>query len=224
MREYLRDCVLLPGYGLVRFTGLLVYLCIFLMLAMCTGCGSKQVVYKVAEGYPEDVDLSVMNEDSTPVSEEDTAEVQDEEVMLVVHLCGAVKNPGVYELDLDSRIIDGVDKAGGFTEDASRDSLNLAMELTDGSRIYVPTIEEAEAYQYQNVSDAGIDRSDGKVNINTADEDKLMTLKGVGSTRALAIIEYREAHGAFAAPEDIMNVSGIGQASYEKIKDEICVR
>ncbi len=224
-------------HGLVRFTGLLVYLSVIALLFVA-GCGRTQVLYDTdghaimsdgdadtadaaysisATGKTDATDLSATEADATV-----GADTEQEEPVLVVHLCGAVNEPGVYELDIDSRIIDGINKAGGFSEDASRDSLNLAMELKDGSRIYVPTIEEAVAYEAdscENASDAG-----GKININTADADKLTTLKGVGLTRAQSIIAYRDEHGGFGSIEEIMNVSGIGKASFEKIKDEITVR
>ncbi len=226
-------------HGLVIFTGLLVSV----GTVIFCGCGSTPTLYTTGgdvmqlpkEDASEEVLLTSQGSTDPSPDEENPAK---EEAMLVVHLCGAVNNPGVYELDIDSRIIDGIRTAGGFSEDASKDSLNLAMELNDGSRIYVPTVEEAKAMR-DGVADTSditeeciadpvvsgdSDKSDGRVNINTADEAALMTLTGVGATRAKSIISYRDEHGGFGSIEEIMNVSGIGQASFEKIRDDIKVR
>ena len=209
--------------SLVFFTGLLVYLC--LSSLMLTGCMDERVMYELDDA--EDSDVSNLERDDTsddaadePKTEEQSSE---EQKLLVVHLCGAVNNPGVYELEIDSRIIDGINKAGGFTEDASRDSLNLAMELTDGSRVYVPTVDEAVKEEQPQYVFTGKESENKKVNINTADADELTTLSGIGKTRAEAVIEYRQQHGPFKSTEEIMNVSGIGKASFEKLKDEITV-
>lgn len=212
--------------SLVFITGLLVYLC--MSAVMLAGCSDTGVMYELDD--KNDTDASYTYDAEEPDKDEvksETAEElsSEEDKMLVVHLCGAVNNPGVYELEIDSRIIDGINKAGGFTEKASRDSLNLAMELTDGSRVYVPTVEEAKEEEYlqpQYISgNAGTE--DKRVNINTADADKLMTLSGIGKTRAEAVIAYRQEHGPFKTTEEIMNVSGIGKASFEKLKEEITV-
>lgn len=195
---------------------------------------------------PSAADISSSGDPAGAVDAEDTGRN-----VLVVHLCGAVNNPGVYELDLDSRIIDGINKAGGFRDDASEDSLNLAMEITDGSRIYVPTVEEAAQAEPEggaqmqtagqmpyitgpnvpgtNASGLNMTGSEntssdgGRININTAGEEELTRLTGIGPGRAKAIIAYREEHGGFKSAEEIMNVSGIGKASFEKLKNDITI-
>lgn len=170
----------------------------------------------------------------------------------IVHICGAVKNPGVYELPEGSRIMDAVEAGGGFLEEADQAACNLAQPVFDGCQIYIMTkaesgaldgtarsagIQDAEkltAAQNPSVEDkgvaggngAGITASEadaGKVNINTADASALKTLPGIGDSRAAAIIAYREEHGQFTRIEDIMKVSGIKQAAFEKIKDRITV-
>ena len=167
----------------------------------------------------------------------------EEEKTLVVHICGAVSAPGVYELPAGSRIIDAVEAGGGFLPEAEEACCNLAEEIVDGCQIYIMTKSESCA-DGQTEKTAGIQTSpdsdmqttdrnvrsnsataleNGLVNLNTADVAALMTLPGIGESRAKAIISYREQHGAFAQIEDIMKISGIKQAAFSKIKDKITV-
>ena len=167
----------------------------------------------------------------------------EETKTLVVHICGAVSAPGVYELPAGSRIIDAVEAGGGFLPEADEACCNLAEEIVDGCQIYIMTKSESCA-DGQTEKKAGIQTSpdsdmqttdrnvrsnstpaleNGLVNLNTADVAALMTLPGIGESRAKAIISYREQHGAFAQIEDIMKISGIKQAAFSKIKDKITV-
>ena len=167
----------------------------------------------------------------------------EEAKTLVVHICGAVSAPGVYELPAGSRIIDAVEAGGGFLPEADEACCNLAEEIVDGCQIYIMTKTESCA-DGQTEKKAGIQTSpdsdmqttdrnvrsnsapaleNGLVNLNTADVAALMTLPGIGESRAKAIISYREQHGAFAKIEDIMKISGIKQAAFSKIKDKITV-
>lgn len=167
----------------------------------------------------------------------------EETKTLVVHICGAVSAPGVYELPAGSRIIDAVEAGGGFLPEADEACCNLAEEIVDGCQIYIMTKSESCA-DGQTEKKAGIQTSPGSdmqttdrnvrsnsatalenglVNLNTADIAALMTLPGIGESRAKAIISYREQHGAFAQIEDIMKISGIKQAAFSKIKDKITV-
>ena len=167
----------------------------------------------------------------------------EEAKTLVVHICGAVSAPGVYELPAGSRIIDAVEAGGGFLPEAEEACCNLAEEIVDGCQIYIMTKSESCA-DGQTEKKAGIQTSpdsdmqttdrnvrsnsapaleNGLVNLNTADIAALMTLPGIGESRAKAIISYREQHGAFAQIEDIMKISGIKQAAFSKIKDKITV-
>ena len=162
---------------------------------------------------------------------------------LVVHICGAVAAPGVYELPAGSRIIDAVKAGGGFLPEADEACCNLAEAIEDGCQIYIMTKTESCA-DGQTEKKAGIQTSpdgdmqttdrnvrsnstpaldNGLVNLNTADVAALMTLPGIGESRAKAIISYREQHGAFVKIEDIMKISGIKQAAFSKIKDKITV-
>lgn len=144
------------------------------------------------------------------------------ETTVMVHVSGAVVSPGLVELPESARVHDAVQAAGGMTQNASSDSLNLARVITDGEQIIVPTIEEQQALEAasQSVSGAGVA---GKVNINTATVDQLDTLPGVGESTAQKIIADREANGPFSSPEDLKRVSGIGDKKYEELADLISV-
>lgn len=146
--------------------------------------------------------------------------------MLCVYVCGAVNNSGVYYLEAGSRVHEAVEMAGGLTEDAAEEYINLAQELEDGQQVYIPTLEEALEQGLSvgsSASSSGTDSSDGLININTATSEQLQTLSGIGESKAAAIISYREENGDFGSIEDIKNVSGIGDSTYEKIKDYITV-
>lgn len=193
----------------------------------------------------------------TGQTEETVAPVRAEPAVICVHVCGAVQRPGVYELQTGSRVYEAVQAAGGFAEEADQNYVNQAQELTDGVKLVIPTLEEAEKSRGKENADEGLDAGeDGngggdvtaaqigivedtafaeaegaaqdedkniKVNINTASEAQLCEIPGIGTTRAAAIAAYRESHGKFQKPEDIMKVSGIKEGMYEKIKDSICV-
>lgn len=145
-----------------------------------------------------------------------------------VYVCGAVKVPGVYELKPDARVYEAVACAGGVREDAAEEYVNLAQPVSDGERIYIPTVEEAEQGIAEWVpADPGTDHDSGteerKVNINTASREELKTLSGIGDSKAESIIAYREANGAFQSIEELMNVDGIKDGVFNKIKDRITV-
>ena len=155
-----------------------------------------------------------------------------------VHVCGAVKAPGVYGLTADSRLFEAIQMAGGLTEEAAGEALNQAQLVEDGSRIYVPTKEEAKAGMEnggtfaQNAENGKTEGADGtaagnpaddRVNINTAAKDELMTLPGIGEAKAEAVIRYREEHGGFQKIEDLMEVEGIKEGVFQKVKDQIKV-
>lgn len=151
--------------------------------------------------------------------EEEENVVTTEEIK--VYICGEIANPGVYDMDEGDRICDIIDKAGGFTEYASTMYLNQAELIIDGQKIYVPTVEEVEAGASLLYSSA--EEEDGKVNLNTASKEELMTLTGIGESKAEAIIAYREDNGGFETIEDIQNISGIKEAVFSTIEDQICV-
>lgn len=213
-------------------------------------------------------DVSTLTQEDAAVSqrteasaEEKAQQVPAESSILYVHVCGAVKAPGVYELPAGSRVYEAVQAAGGFSGDAEQSYVNQAQILADGVKLVIPTVEEAAAAkeaesvnrgesetdaaagdkretavqigiigqedasgkEVSGQADAGNGNQSGRININTATKQELCTIPGVGETRAAAIISYRESHGGFAKPEDIMKVNGIKEGMYEKIKDSISV-
>lgn len=144
-------------------------------------------------------------------AEETTTDSGDD---IFVYVCGAVNREGVYQLPSGSRIYEAVEMAGGFREDAATAEVNQAEVLEDEARLYVPTIAETIAQQGEE---------DGKINLNKATKEELMTLPGVGASRAESIIQYRNENGGFKSIEDIMQISGIKEGLFEKIKDLIKV-
>ena len=154
--------------------------------------------------------------------------------MIYVDVCGAVANPGVFQLAAGSRVFQAIEAAGGYLPEAALTCVNRAGVLTDGQQLYILTQEEMERQgldpaEMSGASDGQMTgmtaqvQQDNRININTADEAQLTTLTGIGATRAQAIIAYREENGPFAAIEDIMNVQGIKEGTFAKIKDEIVV-
>lgn len=137
-------------------------------------------------------------------------EMQEDVQTLLVHVCGAVKTPGVYALNDGDRISDAVDMAGGIVQDGDADAVNLAAFVTDGQQIRIPFAGEPSV-------------NDGVVNINTASEEELCTIPGIGETRAKQILEYRSEHGPFTSAEDLMNVPGIKEGTFNKISKYIKV-
>ena len=166
-----------------------------------------------------------------------------QQAMIYVDVCGAVANPGVFQLAAGSRVFQAIEAAGGYLPEAALTCVNRAGVLTDGQQLYILTQEEMERQgrdpaEMAGASDGQMNGSagtgqntgmnaqvqqDNRININTADEAQLTTLTGIGATRAQAIIAYREENGPFAAIEDIMNVQGIKEGTFAKIKDEIVV-
>ncbi len=175
-----------------------------------------------------------------------------EENVIVVHVCGAVNDPGVYTLAAECRVWDAIDAAGGFSEDADMDYLNLAGTIGDGQKVYVPTngevdslaengwnaLEAAQSEAKRNASNPATSDDQSalnpdhetaktgnsqRVNINTADQAALTGLPGIGEAKARSIIAYRTEHGHFSSIEEIMEISGIKEAVFSKIKDYITV-
>lgn len=170
-------------------------------------------------------------ESSAPVEEpqkqKDDSLPDTAEQVLYVHMCGAVKEEGVYQLPAGSRLQDGIAAAGGFRSDADTAYHNLAALLKDGQKIYVPTVEETKTFSVEERSGVGDalfgteKKGTQPVNLNTADLEQLMTLSGIGEAKAESILKYREKVGSFQKIEEIMNVSGIGEAMFERIKEDI---
>lgn len=210
-----------------------------LIFCMLLGCERKevkqtQVLFPVEEEVPVDETKDAAESeaaDGSKVKEasgEDAALTKKAGKTCTVHICGAVRHPGVYMLEEESRIYQAVEKAGGFCADADENYLNQAELLKDGMKLYVPTkAEVAAASQDGNwqIFDQNIafKEENALININRAGEALLCTLPGVGSSKAKSIISYREKNGEFQKIEDIMNVEGIKDGLFQKIKDSITV-
>ena len=143
-----------------------------------------------------------------------------QETVIFVDIKGEVKNPGVYQMKVGDRVKDALDAAGGLTEEADSQKVNLAKRLEDQMVIVVSKVgEEAEAIPTGATSKE--EAKEGKVNINTATVEELKTLKGVGEKKAEAIIEYRKKNGSFQTKEDLMKVRGIGKKLFESFQERI---
>lgn len=194
--------------------------CLALSALMC-GCG------------PQTDDLILVGESMSEISGEGVENIPDEENLssasgqftaaeadsedvprIYVYVCGAVNSPGVVVLREGSRAEAALEAAGGFRQDARTDYVNLAAKVSDGEKLYFPTEEETAELSEESAGD-------GLININTADEETLCTLSGIGESRARDILRYREENGPFENCEDIMNVPGIKASVYSKIRDRI---
>ena len=202
---------------------------IFLFLILCmtavnTGCQKKQETDFILENPKEHTDNEKQTEGNKDIKEgKSDSEKEKSTENIFVYVCGAVQKLGVYELLPGQRICDAIAAAGGLSEQAAGDSLNQAEVLSDGQMLRVLTTEEAAAATVQPGQETAESSRDGRVDINTADASALMSLPGIGQSKADAIIAYRNEHGAFKAPEELMNISGIKEGVYQKIKDSIKV-
>lgn len=220
----------------------LIMFLIFPVFVLTACSGKEDMVLELGETHDmSSQDMSGLDDESAGLSTD--VSIDAAPAKIYVHICGAVVNPGVYELEAGSRVFEGIKAAGGFSENACEDYVNQAGQLSDGERLVIPTVEEVEqakedgTYQVLWAADTadkgtlntGEDKTDssgsgdGLVNINTATESELGNVKGIGAGKAAAIVQYRQENGNFASTEDIMNVSGIKEGTYEKIKDKITV-
>ena len=147
--------------------------------------------------------------------EEEISEVPEPE-MITVHLVGAVDNPGVYQLPVGSRVYELLEISGGVSDEADQEAVNQARPLLDGEQIYIHSIGEAA------VTASAVEAT-GKININQASAQELTSLPGIGDVRANQIISYRDEHGYFTSLDQIINVSGIGESTFENIVDQITI-
>lgn len=228
----------------------LVLIAAIAVLGLC-GCRSRETLLlesedmvKTAYESERDAEQAASQGTETETLRDTEAAVkQVEESTLFVHICGAVREPGVYELAGGSRVYDAVEAAGGFHEDADESYVNMALSLEDGWKIVIPTIEETSIMSTDKTAQDGeegvgilagtesIQETSGKsgkggnglVNINTAGREELCTLPGIGASRAESIIAYREKNGGFSKIEDIMQIEGIKEGMFAKLKERICV-
>lgn len=196
--------------------------------------------YKQENNFLEETENLEIENQAKEGAEE--SEETTEKEKIIVHISGAVQNEGIVELESGSRVADAIEKAGGLKENAYMDEINLAYQLEDGEKIHIPTIEEQKEKENQEskVENESATGSDGttsrssnssinngsqtKININTATEEELDTLPGIGPSTAAKILDYRKEKGKFKTIEEIKEVSGIGESKYEKIKDKITVK
>ena len=143
--------------------------------------------------------------------------------VITVDISGMVRKPGVYTLSKGSRLNDVVQMAGGLLDDADINVINRAEKVQDAQKIYIPKIGEEDLDSFGSSEGSGPEEKNGLININNADSETLQKIKGVGPATAEKIIEYRKANGKFRTVEDLKNVSGIGEKTFEKIKDTITV-
>ena len=192
-----------------------------LFFALCfMGCGGAPSV----RTYGSTEEVTEVNSAMDPGTEAETEEARSVDEIRV-YVCGAVKNPDVYRLPEGSIVKDALEAAGGTREGAADGFVNLAEKLTDGEKIYFPYATELDAIYDSDPemtgAEAGNGADDGLIDINKATKDELMTLPGIGSGKAEAIISYREEHGAFGSIEEIKKVNGIGEKLFDRIRSLI---
>ncbi len=211
---------------------------IFIIVGIFVAIGLIYFIYS-GIGEEEEIDLEEDILISNQVASGDNTSTQNttelEEDIVIVHVTGAVKNPGIVKLKEGSRIEDAIEAAGGLTENADISDVNLAYILEDGIKLRIPstsdeTITNTDILIENNgeniieETNTSTNNSNGSININKATEAELDTLPGIGPSLASKIVEYREQNGKFSTIEDIKNVTGIGESKYESIKDFICIK
>lgn len=161
------------------------------------------------------VNMDLMNDSSPVVADEELTTTSN----VMVDIKGAVKNPGVYELQVEDRVKGAIQQAGGFRDDADSNQINLAERVYDEMVIYIPSVHE------QDMDSSIVSRGDqnGKIRVNLATKEELTTLPGIGEAKAAAIIEYREENGKFTKIEDLTEISGIGEKTVERLAEFILV-
>ena len=201
---------------------IIAILCVLLIISLVIYFSNKEN----EEEYVE-IDTEIAK-----LSEEEHIEEVEESEEIILHVIGAVKCPGIVKIKEGSRIVDVIEAAGGITEVADTSKINLAYIVEDGQKIFVPSIideitEETEYVTSESGDNIIVDDTEGEnvmVNINKATQTELETLPGIGPTMALRIIEHREENGNFENIEEIKNVKGIGDAKFDNIKNNICVK
>ena len=224
----------------------IIFVILCMLMCVCQGCSDEEVMEIISEEADKEENADDSIEEASDALADNTEKTEnietDDSQSFVVYVSGYVNNPGVYELSAGSRVIDAIDAAGGYSKEAYDNYLNLASLIADGQMIYVPSEEEIESGSIERGVASGADGSGvggvtggngggnggnssdsgTLVNINQASKEELMTLPGIGESKADKIIAYREANGRFNSPEGIMEISGIKDGLYNKIKDKIC--
>ncbi|MFJ5715439.1 helix-hairpin-helix domain-containing protein [Neobacillus sp. NPDC093127] len=200
----------------------------YLIIAVLLIFGSFYYFYVyVDEELP--LNSSISQVDNKQLSDAKNAEKKELPEKIMVDVKGQIKLPGVYLSNSGERVIDVINRAGGLKDQADQSQVNFAEHVHDEMLIYIPAIgEEGISAPVTSggapmTSSGGAGKTQGKININKATESELQTLPGIGPAKAAAIIEYRNTSGPFKAVEDIKNISGIGDKTFEKLKDSIAV-
>lgn len=201
---------------------------------LSAGCGSRDAEFIRTETYleaqePEENSEFQQETDQKGKKPEGVTETvspsPDEPAEIYVDVCGAVARPGVYRLEAESRVFQAIEKAGGLLPQAAGTYVNQAQSLGDGQQVYIPTKEEVKEQpspmERTKEEGAEVQEEDARVNLNTADAEALMTLTGIGQSKAEAILAWREENGGFSSIEEILNVPGIKEGTFQKIKDNI---
>ncbi|NBH34850.1 hypothetical protein D3Z58_15090 [Clostridiaceae bacterium] len=244
--------------GFIKKYGKTLALTVLAVVAGCSysckdqGQGELLSVIETGQGNGETVETAAESEtETTLVGELAASKDPLLPASCFVHVCGEVRNPGVYELLEGQRVFHAIAMAGGFADQAAQDYLNQAELVWDGMKLLVPSKEQVSNPEWENLfwdrqnpdsmgvgpngnhmgdslgrtktSQDHMVSSSGKVNLNTATKEELMTLRGIGEARAEDIIRYRQERGGFERIEDIMEISGIKDAAFQKIKDDIIV-
>lgn len=211
---------------------------LFLVVSLLfLGCKKKETLVISEDDLEKTQQELQFENDQFLVEKETVTEVKPlEEELIYVHVCGYVLNPGIYALEKDSRVYQAVEAAGGYLPQAAKDYLNQAKILMDEEKIVVYSRKEVEGFTKEELTESVYygettvtdqsknDSNLNLVNINDADLEELMTLPGIGESRAQLILEYRENTGEFQSIEEIQQVNGIKEGLFEKLKDKITIR
>ena len=238
MKKLVLLIMLVTVGGMLMVKKIEYYLILVCLLVCLEGC-KKEDGISVYNGES-DLDISYASPDSAAkdasqiyaddVTDAQTTGTNAKDDMVYVDICGSVNNPGVYSVKKEARVFEVIEAAGGLTLDACYEAVNQAEQVFDGQKIYIPSVTEwdgnpvAVAGNSNTNSKEGLSRDDGLININLATETELCMLPGIGETRAKAIISYREKHGSFKSKDELKNVSGIKDGTYNKICDLIKVQ
>jgi competence protein ComEA len=192
--------------------------------------GMSALLFFLYSSFDKEAELTEMNEqalavaanEETDTDEKSKTKVDEETLTMMADIKGAVVNPGVYQINEGGRVIDLIELAGGLEQDADTAAINFALYVHDEMAVYVPRIGE----EVKAVLPAQLGESAGKgtVNLNSAESSELQTLPGIGPAKADAIIKHRETNGPFKSIEDLKEISGIGDKTFEKLKDLISVK
>ena len=208
---------------------IIVVLCIFL-----GGCNKKgEITFEQAadEVFSEEIsNQSEVGESKETERMKAGGTDVETDAWIYVDVAGAVRTPGVVKLARGARVYEAIELAGGFAKDAAISAVNQASVLQDGQQLYIVTVEEQKTKQLSS-SEGSLETSGegrvadaGKVNINQASEEELMTLPGIGEAKAEAILQYRSEHGGFSDAQELLQISGIKEGVFSRIKDRITVR